>query len=84
MVPAEVQKTIRQVREEKGWDAARLAKHACLSVRQIQQLEGEPGDSFYSEQIRLLAAKKVLCRMGWDPSKVEQLLIPLIDSPLPH
>lgn len=69
----EVQKTIRQVREEKGWDIVRLAQQTCLSERQIRQLEGEPGDSFYSEHIRMLAAKKALTRMGWEGDNVRQL-----------
>lgn len=70
---SEVQQTIKQVREEKGWDTTRLAKQSCLSERQVRQLEGEPGDSFYSDRIRILAAKRVLCRMGWAPEQVSQL-----------
>lgn len=84
MVPAEIQKTIRQTREKKGWDAAKLAKHVCLSVRQIKQLEGEPGDSFYSDQIRLMAAKKVLCRMGLEPNQVDMLLASKSESAVAH
>lgn len=73
MVSAEIQKTIREMREQKGWDTAHLAKQVCLSVRQVQQLEGEPGDSFYSDHIRFLAAKKVLFSLGWESDKIAQL-----------
>lgn len=73
MMSTEVQQTIRKTREEKGWDIVRLAQHACLSERQVRQLEGEPGDSFYSDQIRILAAKRVLVRMGWEREKLSQL-----------
>lgn len=69
----EVEQTIRQVREAKGWDTQRLAQQTCLSERQVRQLEGEPGDSFYSDQIRVLAAKRVLCRLGWAPEQVSAL-----------
>ncbi len=73
MVFTEVQQKIRQVREAKGWDTIRLAQQTCLSERQIRQLEGEPGDSFYSDQIRILAAKKALARMGWDRDQLSRL-----------
>ena len=48
-----------QARESLGLSAKDLAGMACLSVRQIQQIENGESSSFYGAQIKVTAAKKV-------------------------
>ena len=49
---------LRLKREEMGWTLADMAARACLSTKQVKQLE-EGGDSaFYSLAIKLTVAKK--------------------------
>lgn len=79
MTPPKIQESIREVREQKGWNTRRMAQHVCLSERQIKQLEGEPGDSFYSDHIRLAAAKRVLARMGYNNEQLNQLFSVAVD-----
>ena len=48
-----------KARESLGLSVKELAGMACLSVRQIEQIENGGSTSFYSAQIRVTAAKKV-------------------------
>ena len=48
-----------KARESLGLSAKDLAGMACLSVRQIQQIENGESNSFYGAQIKVTAAKKV-------------------------
>ncbi|MEI6183483.1 MAG: helix-turn-helix domain-containing protein [Polynucleobacter sp.] len=48
-----------KARESLGLSAKDLAGMACLSVRQIQQIENGEMSSFYGAQIKVTAAKKV-------------------------
>ena len=48
-----------KAREGLGLSAKELSGMACLSVRQIEQIENGEMSSFYSPQIKITAAKKV-------------------------
>ena len=48
-----------KARESLGLSTKDLAGMACLSVRQIQQIENGESNSFYGAQIKVTAAKKV-------------------------
>ena len=46
-------------REKRALSVEQLALLACLSKKQIQQIENGQSNSFYSPAIKLVAAKKV-------------------------
>jgi transcriptional regulator with XRE-family HTH domain len=50
---------VRLRREAQGWAINDLASRACLSVKQVRQIEEGGLSSFYSENVKLTAAKKV-------------------------
>jgi transcriptional regulator with XRE-family HTH domain len=50
---------VRLRREAQGWAVIDLAARACLSVKQIRQIEEGGLSSFYSENVKLTSAKKV-------------------------
>jgi cytoskeleton protein RodZ len=50
---------LRMRREELGWALADLATRACLSSKQVKQIEEGGTSSFYSETVKVTAAKKV-------------------------
>lgn len=58
---------LRELMQEKGWDEARLALWAALSLRQVQALcagETAPGDRvFYTEQIKLQAGLRLIAKL---------------------
>lgn len=50
---------VRLKRESQGWVLNDLATRACLSVKQIKQIEEGGMSAFYSESVKLTAARKV-------------------------
>ena len=48
-----------KARESLGFSAKDLSGMACLSVRQIEQIENGESSSFYGDQVKFTAAKKV-------------------------
>lgn len=50
---------IRSKRESQGWAPNDLATRACLSVKQMRQIEEGGMSAFYSESVKITAAKKV-------------------------
>lgn len=58
---------LRLLMQDKGWDEARLALWAALSVRQVQALcvgETASGDRvFYTEQIKLHAGLRLIAKL---------------------
>lgn len=50
---------VRLRREAQGWAINDIAARACLSVKQVRQIEEGGLSSFYSESVKLTAAKKV-------------------------
>lgn len=53
-----------KARENLGLSAKDLAAQACLSTRQIEQIENGETSSFYGAQIKVTAAKKVAKILG--------------------
>ena len=50
---------VRLSREAQGWAINDLAARACLSVKQVRQIEEGGLSSFYSESVKLTAARKI-------------------------
>ncbi len=61
---------LRLKRESLGWLVGDLATRACMSVKQIRQLEEGGSSSFYSESVKLTSAKKVGGILGLTPDEV--------------
>ena len=55
---------LRKQREIRGWTMNDMAIRACLSVKQIRQLEEGGSESFYSSAVKWTAAKKVASLLG--------------------
>jgi cytoskeleton protein RodZ len=55
---------LRLRREERGWVLSDMALRACMSVKQIRQLEEGGTSAFYSEAVKLTAAKKAAAVLG--------------------
>ena len=51
--------SVRLKRESMGWAVTDMATLACLSVKQIKQIEEGGTSAFYSESVKLTAARKV-------------------------
>lgn len=56
---------LRQRREAKGWAQTDLATRACLSLRQVRQIEDGGNSSFYSESVKATAARKIATLLGF-------------------
>jgi len=55
---------LRLRREARGWLLNDMATRACMSVKQIRQLEEGGMSSFYSDAVKVTAAKKVGALLG--------------------
>jgi cytoskeletal protein RodZ len=55
---------LRLQREARGLTLNDIAHRACLSLKQVQQLEEGGLESFYSEAVKVTAAKKVASLLG--------------------
>jgi cytoskeleton protein RodZ len=55
---------LRLGREAKGWVLNDMATRACMSIKQIRQLEEGGMSAFYSEAVKATAAKKVAALLG--------------------
>lgn len=61
---------LRLRREARGWVQADVATRACMSVKQIKQLEEGGLSAFYSEAVKTTAAKKVGALLGLTSDEV--------------
>jgi len=61
---------LRLRREAQGWVITDMALRACLSVKQVRQLEEGGTSAFYSESVKLTAAKKVGGLLGLSADEV--------------
>lgn len=61
---------LRLKREERGWLVSDMATRACMSIKQIRQLEEGGSSSFYSESVKLTSAKKVGAILGLTADEV--------------
>ncbi len=61
---------LRLRREARGWVLNDMATRACMSVKQIRQLEEGGMSSFYSVAVKVTAAKKVGTLLGLSAEEV--------------
>jgi len=61
---------LRLRREARGWVINDLATRACMSVKQIRQLEEGGISSFYSVAVKMTSAKKVGALLGLSAEEV--------------
>lgn len=61
---------LRLRREARGWVQTDVATRACMSVKQIKQLEEGGLSAFYSEAVKVTAAKKVGALLGLTSDEV--------------
>ena len=61
---------LRLRRETRGWALSDLATRACMSIKQIRQLEEGGSSAFYSETVKWTSAKKVGSLLGMQPEEV--------------
>jgi cytoskeleton protein RodZ len=61
---------LRLRREAKGWVLNDMATRACMSVKQIRQLEEGGLSTFYSQAVKVTAAKKVGALLGLSADEV--------------
>ena len=84
---------LRLRREARGWVLSDMATRACMSVKQIRQLEEGGISSFYSEAVKLTSAKKVGALLGLSAeevvvqetptsSDVEEITSEIFDAPM--
>lgn len=73
---------LRLRREARGWVLNDMATRACMSVKQIRQLEEGGISSFYSVSVKITAAKKVGALLGLSAEEV--LAQPTLDQSKEH
>jgi transcriptional regulator with XRE-family HTH domain len=61
---------LRLRREARGWTLSDMATRACMSVKQIRQLEEGGVSCFYSVAVKATSAKKVGTLLGLSPEEV--------------
>ena len=61
---------LRLRREARGWVLNDMATRACMSVKQIRQLEEGGMSAFYSTAVKITAAKKVAALLGLSAEEV--------------
>jgi transcriptional regulator with XRE-family HTH domain len=71
---------LRMRREELGWALADLATRACLSNKQVKQIEEGGTSSFYSESVKATAAKKIGGILGLPEQSVFVMDIPELEE----
>jgi transcriptional regulator with XRE-family HTH domain len=72
---------LRLRREARGWVLNDMATRACMSIKQIRQLEEGGVSSFYSPSVKITAAKKVGALLGLSAEEV--LTQPQLEQPQP-
>mgnify|MGYP003335274359 FL=1 len=75
-----------KARESLGLSAKDLSVMACLSVRQIEQIENGETSAFYGPQIKLTAAKKVagILKLKEDDAFDIAITVPLVQEIVPN
>ena len=75
---------LRLRREAQGWVVTDMALRACLSVKQVRQLEEGGTSAFYSESVKVTAAKKVGSLLGLSADEVfVSSTTPLVEQEVP-
>ena len=75
--------SVRLKRESLGWAISDMATLACLSTKQIKQIEEGGMTAFYSENVKLTAARKVAGLLGLTESQLFGQVTPEIVE-IPH
>lgn len=79
---------LRGLREQVGIPQAALAKRHALSVAQVRELEGGKTGSFYSEDIKAHAGRRLLAALGYvappDAPEDAEPLAPPVAAPAPE
>lgn len=80
---------LRLRREAQGWVMTDMALRACLSVKQVRQLEEGGTSAFYSASVKITAAKKVGNLLGLSVdevfvSSVTPVVVPAVSVEEPH
>ena len=92
-IPEIRKEAFAKARETLGLSAKELSGMACLSVRQIEQIENGEISSFYGPQVKFTAAKKVagILKLSeedafdfGDPPPQESEVLPVIESEAPE
>ncbi len=60
---------LRHRRESKGWAQTDLATRACLSLKQVRQIEDGGNSAFYSDSVKATAARKLATLLGLPPEQ---------------
>ena len=77
--------SVRLKREALGWASTDLATLACLSVKQIKQIEEGGTSAFYSENVKLTAARKVAALLQMTEDQLfGQVAPPVLEIPQPQ
>ena len=72
---------LRLRREARGWSLGDMATRACMSVKQIRQIEEGGLSSFYSTAVKLTAAKKIGALLGLSAEEVlDQIVESVVSS----
>ncbi len=75
---------VRLQRETLGWATTDLATLACLSTKQIKQIEEGGTSAFYSENVKLTAARKVAALLQMTEAQLfGQVAAPVLENPVP-
>jgi transcriptional regulator with XRE-family HTH domain len=76
--------SVRLKRESLGWAISDMATMACLSTKQIKQIEEGGMTAFYSENVKLTSARKVAGLLGMtEPQLFGQVTPAVIEQPQP-
>lgn len=75
--------SVRLKRETMGWAMTDLATLACLSVKQIKQIEEGGTSAFYSENVKLTAARKVAALLQMSEDQLFGQVPPVIAQSTP-
>ena len=73
---------LRLNREAQGWSLSDMATRACMSVKQIRQLEEGGMSSFYSAAVKVTSAKKVGTLLGVSSDEVLGLNVDVDEAPV--
>lgn len=75
---------VRLKRESLGWASIDLATLACLSTKQVRQIEEGGISAFYSESVKLTAARKVAALLQMTEAQLfGQVAAPVTEIPVP-
>lgn len=72
--------TLRLLRMQQNWDPAILATQACISLRQLYQLECGETSLFYSQSLRNQAGRRVATILGAQWDALEQTTPPTVQD----